>query len=175
MFGNRFFTRYLFVSLTMAGFLSSAHAADSCQPVFDALTKVVTTPNHTYSSQTGASVRGKQRSGETIYVQGARYVRVDGQWMKSRLRSEDILQQEKENRANGKATCQFVRNEAVNGESAMLYAMHSESEYAKEDAQMWISKATGLPLREEIDTDPGAIGKSHRSLRYEYGDVKPPM
>ena len=101
---------------------------------------------------------------------------MDGTWTKSRLQTEDILQQEKENRANGKATCQFVRNEAVNGESAMLYAMHSENEFDKEDAQMWISKATGLPLREEMDTDvAGAIGKSHRSMRYEYNDVKPPM
>jgi len=176
MLGNRFFTRSLFVSLMMAGLLSSAHAADPCQPVFDALTKVVTTPNHGYSTQTGAFVRGKPRSGETIYVQGARYVRVDGTWTKSRLQNEDILQQEKENRANGKASCQFVRNESVNGESAMLYAMHSENEYAKEDAQMWISKATGLPLREEMDTDAGgAIGKSHRSMRYEYSNVKPPM
>ena len=41
---------------------------------------------------------------------------------------------------------------------------------------MWISKATGLPLREEMDTDTGGvIGKSHRSMRYEYSDVKPPM
>ena len=51
MLSNRFFTRSLFVSLMMAALLSSAHAADPCQPVFDALTKVVTTPNHGYSTK----------------------------------------------------------------------------------------------------------------------------
>ena len=174
MFRRAFFICLLSMPASMASYY--AMAADSCQPVFDALTKVVTTPNHGYSTQTGSLVKGKTRSSETIFMQGARYVRVDGTWAKSRLRTEDILQQEKENRANGKATCQFVRNEAVNGESAMLYAMHSENEFAKEDAQMWISKATGLPLHEEMDTDAGGvIGKSHRSMRYEYSDVKPPM
>jgi hypothetical protein len=174
MFRKAFFICLVSIHASMAS--NYAAAADSCQPVFDALTKVVTTPNHTYSSQTGGFVKGKSRSAETIYVQGARYVRVDGSWSKSRLRTEDILQQEKENRANGKATCQFVRNEVVNGKSAMLYALHSENEYTKEDAQMWISKAAGLPLREEMDTDAGgAMGKSHRSMRYEYSDVKPPM
>ena len=174
MFRNAFFICMLLIPASMASHY--AMAADSCQPVFDALTKLVTTPNHGYSTQTGAFVKGKPRSGEMIYVQGARYVRVDGKWTKSPLRTEDILQQEKENRANGKATCQFVRNEAVNGESAMLYAMHSENEYDKEDAQMWISKATGLPLREEMDTDVGgAMEKSHRSMRYEYSNVQPPM
>ena len=125
MFRKAFFICLLSITASMASHY--AMAADSCQPVFDALTKVVTTPNHTYSIQTGSLVKGKPRSGETIYVQGARYVRVDGTWTKSRLRTEDILQQEKENRANGKASCQFVRNEAANGESAMLYAMHSEN------------------------------------------------
>jgi hypothetical protein len=174
MFRKVFFICLLSISASMASHY--AMAADSCQPVFDALTKVVTTPNHSYSTETGAFIKGKPRSGETIYVQEARYVRVDGKWTKSRLQTEEILQQEKENRANGKATCQFVRDEAVDGMSAMLYALHSENEFDKEDAQMWISKATGLPLREEMDTDVGgAMGKSHRSMRYEYSNVKPPM
>jgi hypothetical protein len=41
---------------------------------------------------------------------------------------------------------------------------------------MWISKATGLPMRVDLDIDVGGSGgKSHASSRYEYGDVKPPL
>jgi hypothetical protein len=55
MFGNRFITRSLFWSLMMAGLLSSAYAADSCQPVFDARTKLITTPSHSYTTSTAAN------------------------------------------------------------------------------------------------------------------------
>jgi hypothetical protein len=65
MFCNRVFTCPLFVLLTIVGFLASAHAADSCQPLFDAITKLVTTPSHSYS--TGV-VNGEPRSTETIYA-----------------------------------------------------------------------------------------------------------
>jgi hypothetical protein len=100
MFRRAFFICLLSMPASMASY--HAMAADSCQPVFDALTKVVTTPNHGYSTQTGSLVKGKTRSSETIFVQGARYVRVDGTWAKSLLRTEDILQQEKENRRTEK-------------------------------------------------------------------------
>jgi hypothetical protein len=55
MFGNRFITRSLFWSLMMAGLLSLAYAADSCQPVFDALTKLITTPSHSYTTSTATN------------------------------------------------------------------------------------------------------------------------
>jgi hypothetical protein len=173
MFCNRVFTRSLFVSLTMIGFLASAHAADSCQPVFDAITKIVTTPSHSYS--TGV-VNGKPRSTEIIYVQGKTYMIVKGKWWLSPVTPNDVLEQEMENRTNGKSTCQFLRNEFVNGEPAAVYSMRRETENAKEDGQMWISKATGRALRKEVDVDyGGAMGKSHLSARYEYSNVKPPM
>jgi hypothetical protein len=54
--------------------------------------------------------------------------------------------------------------------------MRRETENAKEDGQMWISKTTGRALRKEVDVDyGGAMGKSHLSARYEYSNVKPPM
>ena len=150
-----------------------AHGADSCQPVFDAITKIVTTPSHSYS--TGV-LNGKARSTETIYVQGKSYMIVQGKWMLSPVTPNDVLEQEMKNRTNSKATCQFLRNESVNGEPAAVYSMRRETENAKEDGQMWISKTTGRALRKEVDVDyGGAMGKSHLSARCEYSNVKPPM
>lgn len=161
------------VPLVTMALVASSLAADSCQPVFDGITKIVTTPSHSYS--TGV-VNGKPRSTETIYVQGKTYMIVKGKWWLSPVTPNDVLKQEMENRANSKATCQFLRNESVNGEPAAVYSMRRETETGKEDGQVWISKANGRALREEVDVDyGGAIGKSHLSARYEYSNVKPPM
>ena len=114
MTGKRLFM--LFVSaqiLTLGGCLPAV--ADSCQPVFDAIIKIVTTPSHSYS--TGV-VNGKERSTETIYVQGKTYMIVKGKWWLSPVTPNDVLQQEMENRTSSKATCQFLRDESVNGEPA---------------------------------------------------------
>ena len=46
---------------------SFAHGADSRQPVFDALTKVVTTPSHRYTTSSAVN-GGKPTEGETIFA-----------------------------------------------------------------------------------------------------------
>ena len=104
-------------------------------------------------------------------------MRVNGKWIASPDGPKEILEQQTENRKHGNATCQVVREESVDGKPATVYSLHTKSEDATEDAQMWIAKSTGLPLREEMDTDVGAgnMGKSHLSTRYEYNNIRPPM
>jgi hypothetical protein len=174
-------TLFVFVVIASIPSVSTpARAADSCQVVFDALTKVVTTPSHSYTTHTAAFLKGgKPQSSETIYADGADgkvYIRVNGKWMVSPVEPKDILERQKEKREHGKATCQFMRNEFVGAEAAAVYSMHSENEGDKEDAQMWISKSTGLLLRSEQDVNVGGVaGKEHRSARFEYGNIRPPM
>jgi hypothetical protein len=155
--------------------LSSAQAADSCQPVFDALTKIVTTPSHSYTTTTAAN-GGKSQTSETIMVQGKKYIRVNGKWMGTPVTTAEVLEQEKETEKNAKASCQLVRTEPVNGESASVYHMQRETPGFKEDSQIWVSKSTGLALRGEQDVDMGGeIGKQHRSARFEYSNIQAPM
>ena len=172
MLRNYAFTLFV-ISLLVLGQAVTALAADACQPVFDAITKLVTAPSHSYS--TGV-VNGKPSSTETIYVQGKTYMLAKGKWMLSPVTPSDVLQQELENEKQGKSTCQFVRNEFANGEAAAVYSMRRETETVKEDGQVWISKANGRALREEVDMDyGGAIGKGHLSARYEYSNVRAPI
>lgn len=164
----------LFVPMTLLSFTESARSADSCQPVFEALTKFTTGPSHSYTTNTANG--GKQRTGETIMTQGKKYIRANGKWMDPRVTTAEVLDQERENEKNGKATCQLLRSEAVNGEPAGVYSLHRETQDFKEDSQIWISKSTGMPLREEQDIDRGGqIGKQHNSTHFEYGNVQPPM
>ena len=154
---------------------SLARAADSCQPVFDAVQKLVKTPSHSFTTSTAAK-GGSPQTGETIMAQGRKYIRARGKWMDPRVTTQEVLEQEQENEKNGKSSCQLVRSESVNGESASLYHMQRETDSFKEDSQIWISKSTGLPLREEQDMDMGgAIGKRHNSAHFEYRNVQPPI
>jgi hypothetical protein len=142
----------------LGSFLSTpARATDaSCQPVFDAGSKVLTVPTHVYTTMTADFLRGKPRISESIYANGAIYVNVGDRWTRSKMTPQDMLKQEQENRQNTKGTCSYVRDESVNGEVAALYAEHTGSEDAKTNAQTWISKSRGVPLRTEIDMDVGA-------------------
>jgi hypothetical protein len=151
-----------------------AHAAGSCQPVYNALTTIVTAPSHSYSIQTAPLGNGHQRTVEVIYVEGKTYMFAGGQWMLSPVAPNDVLQQEVENEKSGTSTCHFVRDESVNGEAAAVYSMHRETEIANEDSVIWISKTSAPALRQEVDMKNGGTQR-HLIARYEYSNVKPPM
>lgn len=159
--------------ITVLQWPSTLHAQDSCQPVFDALDKVFTTPSHSYSTYT---VQGRMISGEKIYTQGKAFYCGDGKWMKDSDDPKTILARQIENRKHGAVTCKIVRDESVNGQRATLYSLHSKTEHTTAEAQLWIAKSTGLLLQEEMDIyGGGGARKSHMSTRYEYGNIQPPM
>jgi hypothetical protein len=149
-------------------------AADAtCQPMFDAATKIFAVPTHSYTAETLPG--GKTRNAEAIYTNNAIYIFYNGKWVRSRATPQDMLKQEQENIQNAKTSCRHVRDEVVNGETAALYMTHAENEDVKSDAQTWISKSRGLPLKTEEDLDTGDGDKKHMSIRYEYSNVRPPQ
>ena len=92
------------------------------------------------------------------------------------MTTEQMLEQERENQKNVSATCSYIRDESVNGQAAVVYSEHSQTEDMKTDGQVWISRSKGLIVRQELDTDVGGtLGKTHRSIRYEYDNVRPPV
>ncbi len=163
------------LSLFATGQAVTARAADTCQPVFDALQKLVTTPSHSFTTSTAAK-GGTPQIAETIMVQNKKYIRASGKWMDTRITTQEVLEQEKENEKNGKSSCQLVRRESVNGESTSVYHLQRETEDFKEDSQIWISTTRGVPLREEQDIEmAGAVGKRHNSAHFEFGNIQPPI
>jgi len=143
-------------------FSTSAQATDgNCRPVFDAMNKMATTPTHVFMTETAAFQSGKTTHSEAIYSGGAIYTNVHGKWIRGSMTSQQMREPEEQNRKDGSAACRFVRNEVVNGQAAAEYSTHSETEDAKSNGHVWISRRTGLPLREELDTGVGGkLGKS---------------
>jgi hypothetical protein len=167
-----------FALLTIAALLSAGRpvkAASGCDAVIAATIKVLQVPSHLYMTRTAGYDGGKTKNSETIYLNGATYVRVDGQWLKSAISPQDLADSKKQSDQKV-GTCSPVRDEAVNGEPATLYKVHSQTADDDIDTQIWISKVRGLPLKQvyDLDVHAGALGKSHNEVRYEYTGVTVP-
>jgi hypothetical protein len=149
-------------------------AQSECKPVFEALDKVMGTPTHFYVT---TNVNGKPKTTETIYHDGAIYSNTDGKWTKAPYTTKQVADTEQENRRKSVYICSYLKEEPVNGQKAAVYSTHtSVLSGDKTDGQMWISKDTGLPLRNEADSIPGGkdAKKTHYSVRYDYTKVVPP-
>ena len=64
---------------------------------------------------------------------------------------------------SGTKTCSYVRDEAVDGQAAEVYREQYKSKAGNTDALIWISKSSGLLLKEEEDGDVPGKGKGHLS------------
>jgi hypothetical protein len=143
----------------------------SCKAVFDATSKTLDTPNHSYMDGLGAAGKG-----EMITVNGDRYVMVNGKWSKSRMTVAATKAQEEENIKTAKViSCKRIGDELVGGDAATVYSEHSETADTKSDGKVWISKTRGVLLKNEIQLDSGDATKQHITIRYEYGNVKAPI
>jgi hypothetical protein len=120
-----------------------------CKPVFDAMLRVATTPYHAFTT---LNVNGKSIVAEQINDGKKIYVLVAKKWSVSPMTPQDMLNQENENIQNTQSSCTLVREESVDGTSATLYSTHEERDGVKTNGQVWVSKATGLPLRVKSDT-----------------------
>jgi hypothetical protein len=150
-------------------------AQDPCQPTYDAMSKVMSTPTHIYMTMTGVPNSADKHTTEVIYIGGASYVKLGVKWTRSPMTTRQVMQKEEENRKASKTTCQYLRDEVVNGEAAAVYSTHSDRADMgiKSDGQIWISKSKGLPLKDEIDIASDG-SKNHHSSRYEYANVQAP-
>jgi hypothetical protein len=65
-------------------------------------------------------------------------------------------------------TCSDVRSEATNGEAAEVYRQLHKNGDETYDTLIWVSKSSGLPLRQEQDADLGGGKKGHETLIFQY-------
>jgi hypothetical protein len=156
---------------------AKAEPDPACDPIFAAITKLLQTPNHQFMSQSSATDAlnngGRLRTSESISTADASYIKVRDHWLKVPLSPQDMLKQQEDGRREAKESCHYLRDDDLEGNAA-LYTAHTETPKGTSDVQMWISKTTGLPVREEVDLDFSEPGKSHSSIRFDYEHVELP-
>ena len=165
--------RHLALALLVAAPAAAQTIPAECQPLMAAGDKQFTVPSHAYITSKGLGPTPMQS--EMININGVTYVMAHDHWMKSPKTSEQIAQQSKEKVRTAKVyTCKQLPDEAVGAVAASVYSSHTDSATATTDTQVWVAKATGVPLKSEVDIIGASGHKSHMSVRYEYENVKVP-
>lgn len=160
----------------LCGATVSAHAADAaCKPVFDAMTKMAATPNHTFMTETTA-YNDESESTETITTADTMYVKAHGAWHGRLYKPEQQVDEMRQAFKTANQTCQHVRDEDVGAEPTALYSTRYKQEGGiTANSQIWISKTRGLPVKQTMDMDVGGkLGKSHTDARIDYTNVQAP-
>lgn len=141
-----------------------AGAAD-CKAVYEAMLRVATTPHHTYTTLPAVTTGGKPRQSQSINTGKAIFLLTEGKWKPSMLTPQQTVEIEQDNIKNNKTSCRVVREESVDGVNAILYVVREDEDGEASESQIWISKASGLPVHAKSDMF---------DTRYEYSGVVAP-
>jgi len=140
----------------------------ACQPVYQSMERLAATPSHQWTSQTNSG--SKPITSEIVTLGDSRYLQVGGVWKRIPYSTAESIKQQAEQRKDRTSTCRAVRDEAIDGASASLVAVHTVAGDNASDQQVWISKSSGLPVRQVIDIG----GITHMEIRYSYTNVVAP-
>jgi outer membrane lipoprotein-sorting protein len=121
-----------------------------------AATVVMTLPGEpTTTAQTIAS-------GEKVYFL------FKGAWQSSPRNAQEEI--DKVNSAAKTGTCAHESDDTINGESVGVYTLRYQTPHSESNNRLWISKATGLPLK----TEAVLTSKTTISITFRYDNIKPP-
>jgi hypothetical protein len=161
--------------------LLAAHAAQgqdaSCKQVFNGIKLQANTPNHQYFTISGAQPDSYAQTNEMINTGHARFVLMNGKWQAVPESPREMLKREEQNFKNSKTVCRLLRDEIVEGIATSVYVEQSQTGPISSIGTVWIAKNSGLPVREQVNTDSGTgpAGQRHIEIRVVYSDVHAPV
>jgi len=165
-------------SLTLILLLAAppAIAGDAdCKAVLDAVVKQAGVPVHQKMEIESSQARGRKMQSEIVRTADALYMQINGQWHKRPYDPARTVADAQEAMRKSAHTCTLVRRDSVNGQAADLYKVHSEGAQGTSDAEVWLSVADGLPLRQHTQMTPPGGAPMRHDVTYDYGNVKAPI
>jgi hypothetical protein len=148
----------------------------ACKAVVEAMIKQAKTPMHQKVAVESSQQPGRKIQSETIQIGDTFYMRMQqGQWIKRAHDAGKLISETEEAMQKSSYNCSLVRREAIDGQAADLYKVHSESHQGASDAEIWVSVASGLPLRQHTLLTPPNGVKMQLDVTYDYSNVKAPI
>jgi hypothetical protein len=144
--------------------------------VFNGIKLQANTPNHQYFTISGAEPDSHAQTNEVIDTGRARFVLMDGRWQTMPQSPREIMKREEENFKKSGTICRLLREEMLDGTDTVVYIEQSQTGSISSIGTIWIAKSSGLPVREEVNTDSGIgpAGQRHLEIRIVYADVHAP-
>ena len=154
---------------------ASARADDAaCQAVLQAVLKQTAVPVHQKVTIESAAAPGKPIQSEVIHVGDTLYMQVRGQWMARPYDAAKAADDARQAMTKGEHDCTRAGSEAVDGQPAELYRVQAKTATGGSDSQIWISSASGLPLRQTVTMLEQGTVKLKHEVRSDYTNVRAP-
>jgi hypothetical protein len=161
------------VALDVIGAPARANDA-ACQAVLQAVLKQTAAPVHQKITIETAAAPDKPMHNEMIRLGDTLYMQARGQWMARPYDAAKAGDDARQAMTKGEHSCTRVRSEAVDGQSAELYRVQSKTAAGGSDTQIWISTASGLPLRQTVAMLEQGTVKLKHEVRSDYTNVRAP-
>jgi hypothetical protein len=154
---------------------AGARADDAaCQTVLQAVLKQTAAPVHQRVTIETAAAPDKPVHNEMIRLGDTLYMQMRGQWMARPYDAAKAAEDARRAMTKGEHSCTRVRSEAVDGLPAELYRVQSKTATGGSDSQIWISIASGLPLRQTVTMLEQGTVKLKHEVRSDYSNVRAP-
>jgi hypothetical protein len=161
------------VSLAASGGRAQADDA-ACKAVLDAVIKQATVPVHQKISIESAAAPGKTLQSEMIRIGDTLYMQIRGQWTSRPYDGQKAANDARQAMQKAEHTCTRVRSEAVDGQAAELYSVQAKTASGGTASQIWISSASGLPLRQHTVMPEHGGGRGQHDVSFDYTNVRAP-
>jgi hypothetical protein len=175
MIARRLLSVPVFAAATFGVLWAPVHADDAaCQAVLQAVLKQTAAPVHQKVTIESAAAPGKPMQNEMVRLGDTLYMQARGQWMARPYDAAKAAEDARQAMTNGEHSCTRVRSEAVDGQPAELYSVQSRTATGGSDSQIWISTASGLPLRQTVVMLEQGTVKLKHEVRSDYTNVRAP-
>jgi outer membrane lipoprotein-sorting protein len=140
--------------------------ADECATVKEAIIAQTKVPyaSTVVMTQAGAPLT----TGQTVTLGDKLYIQVNGAWQSTPRNAQEEI--DKMNAAAKTGTCIHESDETVNGESVGVFTLRYKTPHSESNNRLWISKATGLPVK----TEAVLTGGMTISITFRYDNVRLP-
>jgi hypothetical protein len=175
MIARRLLSVPVFAAAAFGVLWAPAQADDAaCQAVLQAVLKQAAVPVHQKVTIESAAAPGKPMQNEMIRLGDTVYMQARGQWMARPYDAARAAEDARQAMTKGEHSCTRVRSEAVDGQPAELYSVQSRTATGGSDSQIWISAASGLPLRQTVAMLEQGTVKLKHEVRSDYTNVRTP-
>jgi hypothetical protein len=173
MIGHRLAVLVLGTALGMPAGEAIADDA-ACQAVLNAVIKQATIPVHQKISIESAAAPGKVLQSEMIRTGDTLYMQVRGQWTSRPYDGQKAANEARQAMQKADHSCTRVRSEAVDGQPTDLFSVEAKTVSGGTESQIWISHASGLPLRQHTVMLEQGNAKGQHDVRFDYANVTAP-